>query len=535
MKNFKYLFAALFFVLAASSCKKNLLDSQPLDQYSDAVVWKDSSLVVLFVNSIYQGLPSEYESSRDPLADYTDESSCKVLTASFTKSVNFNQNLTISSTGPFASLWGAYYAKIRQCNLFLKNINQLNAKAGFKSRLTGEVRFLRALYYHYLYNYFGRFPLVTEVLSQDDNLYIPRSTDAACIQYMTSELAAAAGLLPVKYTGADVGRATKGAALALQSRVYLYAGQWQNASDAAAAVMALNTYSLFPDYAALFYPQNDNNSEVIFDKQYLPDIASLQSHAFDADNQNPGVTGLPSTGYVDPAGNLVDSYEMTDGTNFSWSNPVQAANPYANRDPRMDASIIHDGSVWMGQKVDMKRGTIFNSTAQPSSTGYYLRKFLNPAYVVGSTTVSSGQNFIIIRYAEVLLNYAEAQLNLGNTEEARKYVNIIRARSSVNMPAISAANFNMERYRHERFIELAFEGLRIWDTNRWKIGPQTRGVNITGVTCADVGSVRTYTPFVAQAAGVARVWADRLYLFPIPLSEVQKYPAGTTLEQNPGW
>lgn len=535
MKNLWYMMMVGFAAaIAFSSCKKNLLDSQPLDQYSDAVVWKDSSLVVLFVNNIYAGLPSEYDTPQDILDNYTDNSADK-FTTSIIKSAAYNQNLSISSTAPFNTYWTNYYARIRQCNLFLENINQLNATAGFKNRLTGEVRFLRGLYYHYLYNYFGKFPIVSSALSQNDNLYIPRATDAQCIAFIAADLNAAADVLPVRYTGLDVGRATKGAALGLLSRVYLYAGLWQNASNAATAVINLNTYSLFNDYAGIFYPQNENNAEVLFDRQYLPEVASLQQHAFDFYNQLPNVTGQVSSGYNNPSGNLVDAYEMKDGTKFDWNNPVLATNPYANRDPRLDASIMHDGSTWMNQKVDLKKGTTFNPIAGASMTGYFLRKFLNPNFNASSTTTSSGQNFIILRYAEVLLNYAEAQLNLGNTEEARKYVNMVRARASVNMPAIAAADFNVERYRNERRIELAFEGTRLWDINRWKIGPQTRGVNITGVNCTDVASVRTYTPFVAQAAGVARVWADRMYLFPIPLAEVQKYPASTPLEQNPGW
>jgi hypothetical protein len=529
----KYLSYILVMILAiaSTSCKKDLLNNQPMDQYSDAVVWKDSALVVLYVNGIYSNLPSEYESPTEMLSNYADESGTRSLTTG--SSVTFNQNLTISSTSPFNSLWTNYYTSIRQCNVFMDNINQLNATPAFKNRLSAEVRFLRALYYHFLQNYFGRFPILKQTLNLGDNLYVQRSSDAECTQYIAAELNAAAAALPLKYTGAQVGRATKGAALALLSRVYLYAGQWQQASDAAAAVMALNTYSLFPDYAGTFYQQNENNSEVIFDKQYLAESTSLQYSIIDFYGQSPYFTGT-TTGDNDPTGNLVDSYEMKDGSKFSWSNPAQAANPYANRDPRMDASVIHDGSVWMNVKVDMKRGTLFNPNTLPSTTGYWMRKFLNPTYVNTSTSYS-GQNFIILRYAEVLLNYAEAQLNLGNAEVARTYVNMIRARSSVNMPPISAADFNMERYRNERRVELALEGTRLWDINRWKIGPQTRGANITGVTCVDVAGVRTYQNVVVQQSGLLRIFVDRMYLFPIPLVEIQKYPASTPLDQNPGW
>lgn len=531
MKYLFYLLLAVFTIIVVS-CKKDLLDNTPRDQYSDAVVWKDSTLVLLYLNTIYSGVPSEYESPQDILSNYTDDSANRSLTSG--SSTNSNRNQYISSTSPFNSLYTSFYSRIRQCNLFLENVGGLNASQELKSRMTAEVRFMRALYYHFVYNYFGRFPIVRQTLPLNGNLYIQRGTDAECIAFITAELSEAAPALPIRYTGQNVGRATRGAALALLSRVCLYAGQWKNASDAAVAVMNLNTYALFPDYGALFYPQNENNSEVIFDKQYLPDASANQSTFFDFYNQSPNNSGS-STGSNVPSGNLVDSYEMRDGTKFSWDNPVMAANPYANRDPRMDASVLYDGSVWKGSTYDMRLGTIFNPQTSGSPTGYWMKKFLNPNFVGGIATQNSGQNFIILRYAEVLLNYAEAQINLGNMDEARKYVNSVRARTSVNMPAIELVDFNVERYRNERRVELAFEGTRLWDINRWKIGPQTRGASLTGVSCTDVNGVRTYQSVVTHAAGTLKIFVDRMYLFPIPLAEIQKYPASTPLEQNTGW
>jgi hypothetical protein len=534
LNHMKYLFYLLLtvFTISISSCRKDLLDSSPRDQYSDAVIWKDSTLVLSFLNSIYSRIPSEYESSQDMLSNFTDDSANKSLISG--SSNNYNKNQEISSTSPFNTLYTNLYAGIRQCNLFLENIDGLNASQGLKTRMTAEVRFLRALYYHYVFNYFGRFPIVKQTLSINSNYYIQRGTEAECLAFITADLNEAAPLLPLRYTGQNVGRVTKGAALALLSRVYLYSGQWKNASDAALAVMGLNTYTLFPDYAGIFIPQNENNSEVIFDKQYLPQTVANQVSQFDFHNQPPDVTGRP-TGANTPSGNLVDSYDMKDGSKFSWDNPVMAANPYANRDPRLDASVIHDGSVWKGAVFDMRRGTIFNPQTGPSMTGYWIRKFLDPNFVSLNSATASGQNFIILRYAEVLLNYAEAQLNLGNTEEARQYVNRVRARPSVNMPPIQPADFNAERYRNERRVELALEGTRLWDINRWKIGPQTRGADLTGVLCTDVAGRRTYTKVVTHAAGVLKIFVDKMYLFPIPLAEIQKYPAATPLDQNPGW
>jgi len=539
MKKISYILCGLLLLLiASSSCKKNLLDSTPLNQYSSADTWKDSTLVNLYVSNIYSGMPSEYDSitGSDMLGNYTDEATDNrtALAASYA----YDQNQDNSTNAPFNKLWTNYYAQIRNCNVFLDNIGALNASAGLKTRLTGEVRFLRALYYHYVHNYFGAFPIISKTLSATDNLFIPRGTDADCINFITSELNAAAALLPVKYTGANMGRATKGAALALMCRTYLYAGQWQNAADAATAVMNLNTYSLFPDYGGIFYPTNEYNSEVILDKEYVALVASNQSSQVDYATI-PGYFTGRATAASNPNGALVDAYEMTDGTTFSWSNPAQAANPWANRDPRLEASIIHDGSVLLGQTINMFVGSPYNNpTLRASLTGYDMRKFVDPNYNPNQTTNQSGQNFIIIRYAEVLLNYAEAEFNLGNTTEALKYVNMIRARPSVNMPAITAANFTMAKLQHERYIELAFEGLRLWDINRWKTGPQARGASsITGITIngtlSGPISSHTYTPV---AVNTGRVFVDpQMYLFPIPYAEIIKYPASAPLVQNPGW
>jgi len=521
---------ALILLFTMASCQKQVLVSQPMNAYTDATVWKDSGLVSLYVSGIYKGIPSEYDNYFSLLADITDEALSK---QTFGTPVMVDNGQFNSSSSPYNSYWTSYYASIRQCNLLIQNASSVPASNGLRQRWLGEAHFLRALYYHYLHNYFGAFPIVNNVLTTSDNLFIPRAPDSACIRFIVSDLDSAAALLPVKYTGADIGRATQGAALALKCRVLLYNADYAGASAAAQQVMGLG-YSLFADYAGLFYPQNDNNSEVIFDKQYVANISTGQYNNIDWANSPPNFSGK-STGVNDPTQDFVDLYEMTDGTPFSWSNPAEAAHPYANRDPRFEASIMHDSTVWQGKIVDMKPGSVFNPlNGPPSVTNYYMKKFVNPAYNYSSTTTMSGQNFILIRLAEVYLNYAEAQFQLGNTEEARKYVNLIRARPGVNMPPVSSASFTWDSYVHERRIELAFEGLRLWDINRWKQGPQYRGSDLHGITISGT-SPRTYTPTVVAKGGTAMVFTDpRSYLFPVPQSEINKYP-GQSLAQNPGW
>lgn len=532
--------------LAFSSCSKDILNSQPQSSYSDVTVFQDSTLTRLFVSKLYSGIPSEYDSYTAMRMDITDEG---VNNRTFEIAYTINQLQFNADNSPYNSLWasttgGSMYGLIRNCNILLENVANVPASAALKNRWRGETYFLRAYFYHTLHNFFGPFVILNKTLSPSSNdVFTPRATEAECIRFMLNDLDSAASLLPVKYSGADIGRATRGAAYALKCRINLYAGNWQAASDAAQEVMKpAYGYALFPDYAGIFQPQNDNNAEVIFDKQYIADLSSNQATQIDWANAPPNMTGR-ATGINDPTENLVGQYEMSDGTPFDWSNPAEAARPWFNRDPRLDASITHDSTTYPNVKsyvsgvplVDMKVGSAYNPSSRPSPTGYYLKKFSNPAFDFTSATTASGQNYVILRYAEVLLNYAEAQIKLGNMEEARKFVNMVRVRnpSKPQMPEISAANFSWDKYVHERVIELAFEGTRLWDITRWKIGPQTRGADIYGVVVRG-NNPRTYTRTVVQKAGIDRVWQDKMYLFPIPQTEINKYP-GLTLQQNTGW
>jgi len=548
MRHYIILLFSIIAFAALSACNKDILNSQPLASYSDANVFQDSALTKLFVSKLYYGIPSDYDNYTEMLADITDEAANN---RTFEIAYTINALQYTADNSPYNYLWTSVgypsepmYNYIKDCNTLLENVNNVPASAALKSRWRGEAYFLRAFFYHTLYNFFGRFVIINKTLNPASNdVFAPRSSDADCIQFMLTDLDSAASLLPVKYTGADIGRATRGAAYALKCRINLYAGNWQAASDAAQEVMKPTYgYGLFTDYGGIFQPQNDNNIEIIFDKQYIADGSSGQSNQIDWANAPPNMTGR-ATGINDPSENLVSQYEMKDGTPFDWTNPAEAARPWSNRDPRLEASIVHDSTTYPNVKsyvsgvplVDMKVGSAYNPSSRPSVTGYYMKKFANPSFDFTSSTTYSGQNYIVLRYAEVLLNYAEAQFKLGNTEEARKYVNMVRVRNPANpqMPEIATGNFTWDSYTHERQIELAFEGTRIWDINRWKIGPQARGSDIYGVVVSG-NNPRTYTKTVVQKGGLDRVWADKMYLFPIPQIEINKYP-GLTLDQNTGW
>lgn len=521
---------SFFLLLLISSCKKDFLDSKPMDRYSDADVWQDSTLASLFLNNLYAGIPTEFGGTMtDALSDELYSSS----------NVAIYQGAFLPSSMSFSliNMWDNSWSKIRRCNMYLENVNRLPASAAFKNRTSDEVRFLRALYYSYLANYFGAAPLITASQNLDGDLNVSRTPYAGVVAFIVKQLDSVyqAGNLPFKYAKADVGRATRGAALALKSRMLLYAaGQdnnWQAAYDAAKAVIDIEAqagYGLFPQYEQLFWEANDNNQEVIFDRQYLSNFKGYHVHHY---NLPWGLVPPGPSALNQPTQNIVDEYEMANGKMITETGSgFDAAQPYANRDPRFYASILYDGSAWLGVTLDLKPGSVNNPSFSPLTTGYALRKMQEPGFNPFNTTKSygGGQNNILLRYAEILLNCAEAAFELGKVEEARTCVNRVRARA--NMPEVPAGQLTREKIRHERTIELAFEGTRLWDIRRWKLGPQKLGTDMKGISITQTGSnPREYTTITV----LARSFSDKMYLFPIYQTEMDKNP--NLQPNNPGW
>ncbi|HEV3412722.1 MAG TPA: RagB/SusD family nutrient uptake outer membrane protein [Puia sp.] len=532
-----YIIFPLVVLLTASACQKHFLDNAPLNQYSDANVWQDSSLITRFVDNIYGNIISNYDfiGITGLLASITDESKLNNPASYLTDNlVNTGQYTAASNI--FDGYWAAssipsgVYVNVRNCNLFLAHLSTMPLSAATKAQLTGEVRFLRAYNYQFLYSLFGAFPIIDTVLGIGNNgLYAQRASNDSCIAFILADYNAAASVLPLQYFAPqDIGRATQGAALGMECRLLLNQKQYAAAAAAAQAVMNLGVYQLFPDYEGMFYPQNDDNSEVIFNKEYGGDLSG-QTNFVDLSENSSFYTGYFGTQDC-PTQNLVDQYEMTDGLPYNQSPLYDSTQPYANRDPRLAASILYDSSVWMGNITDMTAGSFYNPIGDETSTGYMLRKFLNPNYAFyGNNT--NYQNCIILRLAEIYLDYAECELQLGNAEEARTYVNLLRERPSVNMPDIPTGQMTWDAYVRERTVELAFEGERFEDIRRWGTGPQLIGAAIYGMAATNVGNVHQYQRVMVQQ----RYFDPKMYLFPIPLAELTKYPAGQVLQQNPGW
>lgn len=597
MKKIYYILLGIFVLANTISCKKDFLDQTPSDKYSEEAVWSDPALAQAFVNNIYFGIPHGF--SNIMMSSMVDETTYNADfgSSNVTKSLITPSDLSIfdenfwSGNRQRGMNWARVYKFIRSANVFFANIDKVPFdNQADKNRMKGEVYFLRGNLYHNLVAMYGGVPIITKAYGLADDFTTPRDSYENCIKFITSQLDSAAALLPLTQSGNNKGRATKGAALALKSRVLLYAAsdlynsnaawgggankelvgyvggdrtaRWQAAKNAAKAVMDLGVYSIYKagtpasaaeatkNYADIFLSKE--TSEDIFSRLFTPKVDE------NWDGYNPGLYNNPNGwhgwGSNTPVGQMVDAYEMADGSKFDWNNSAHKTAPYANRDPRFYASINYEGAVWRPRPSDVAGkdpigiiqvgyykkpdGTVVPGLDTRNSpiedwngtyTGYYMRKFIDPS--LNAQFVKQDLPWRFIRYSEIILNYAEACLALGQEQEARTYLNMIRTR--VGMPQVNESGQALiDRYRNERRIELAFEDLRYFDVRRWMIADvayqNAQGVRVDG-TIDGNGAIqpeRTYSIITAQA----RAWNPRFYFLPIKKDEMNR---NSKLVQNP--
>jgi hypothetical protein len=538
MKKLKSEYIFLLLIVVFYGCKKDLLDQPPKDKLTDASVWSDLKLARLYLNEAYNGVPSGFERGFYLLDAATDQANTGYPWA---YSHNWNRGDFSATDAPrFAAPWEGtptpwenQFRVIRTVNVFLQKIDAVPGDAAVKNVLKGEALFLRALFYHELVKLYGGVPLIDKPQSLDniDSLLVKRNTADEVNTFIVADLDAAAALLPEKRSGADVGRASKAAALALKGRQLLYAEKWAESAAASKQAIDIPGYALFPNYEQLFWAANNNNSEVYFSKQYLTKLRTHQSNMFNS------LYTMNGWGGTQPTQNLVDDYEMTDGLSYNASPLYKPNDPYKNRDPRFGASILYDGAIWNGRAIELKEGGRegMGTANDATKTGYNLRKFMDPV-IINADANNGYNNWIILRLGEVLLNYAEAQ-NEAAGPDASVYnaINAVRARPSVNMPPLPSGLSQAEmrnRIHHERNIELAFEEHRFFDLRRWK---GTDGKYLAeGILNAPVYGLRisndrtTYTKFKLED----RVYLPKHRLLPVPQSEIDK---DKNLVQNPGW
>ena len=552
-----YISAAISIAFTLSSCN-GFLDREE-DSFIDKTATFDSyNRTKQYLTYAYTLLPEGLNRfSREALlASATDDAEFAIESADIQQ---FNNGSWNALNNP-DDVWNRYYSGISKCCTLLENTNHVNLdisrldpdkQVEYANSLKdirmwrAEARFLRAYFHFELLKRYGPIPIVTSTLSINGNYEnTPRPTMKEVVDFIAKECDIAADTLeltPWRNVNDAFGRATKGAALALKSRLLLYAASplyvdfgdtneankptdvalWKSAADAAKAVIDLNQYELASSYADLF--KNDfQNKEYIFVRRYAANS--------DFEKSNFPVS-FGGKGGTNPSQNLVDDYEMLDGTPFDWNDPAKAAQPFENRDARLGATILMNMAPFKGKKVaTYPEGADASPNPNATKTGYYLRKFLNEDVNIQTGGSSSGHVVPLFRLAEIYLNYAEALNECDPTNpDIALYLNKVRNRAS--LPNVSALSQEQMRavIQHERRVELAFEEHRSWDVRRWKIASSTLGAPLMGVQIErkPLGGY-TYMPVKVEQ----RVFQPKMYWYPIPQSEVLKLKQW---KQNNGW
>jgi hypothetical protein len=589
---------ALLVLLGLPACN-GILDLTPKDQLSDDAVFADPNLAQAFVNDMYRGMGHGlYEIM---LSSITDETHFihNYNTEPIVKSIITSSDRGALEDGRYGHFnWSNNYSRIRQTNIFLDKVDGTTFDPALKQRMKGEAYFLRAYFYHNLMRMYGGVPLITKVYGLNENYQVARNSFQETVAFIVAGADSAARLLPASYDAANVGRATKGAALALKARVLLYAASnvynyrvipsdsayigyttpqdrlalWRAAKNAAKAVIDSAWYSLFRATPATAQEAANNYSDLFLQKTSTEVIMSRFFLTTRDDGAYPGrdngPNGYHTWGGNTPIQNLIDDYRMADGSPFDWNNPVEAAAPYANRDPRFYGTILYDGAPWRQRPTDVQAVDpnniiqTFRELRIPDTTavggfrvyggvdtrnspienwnggysGYYIRKFIDPS--VNAQFIRQEVPWIYFRYAEILLNYAEASIELNELGDAVAALNQIRQRAS--MPLFSAGQGQTvlrNEYRNERRVEMAFEEQRFFDVRRWMIastvlGKVAGGINIflegTSPTNRSTWTNYRYVRDTIQA----RAWNDKMYFMPIRLDELNR---NALLKQNPGF
>lgn len=582
----KYVIAVMTAVCVAGTlgCKK-MTESEPLELIEKDLIFdsKDSLGVNAerFLNNIYSGLPNGFNRISSNMLDAgTDDA----IPNANGDAVQYFSNGGISPTNVVDDVWAKNYANIRKVNVFLANINVVPLNiAGLKDRWKAEARCLRAMSYFELIKRWGGVPLIGDkVYDANETITVSRNTYQQCVDYILSELNAAMpylltanGSVNGTFAANYYGRFGRGAAMALKSRLLLYAAsplnnpsntltKWADAAAAAKAVMDSVTLGKFtyklndaattahyttttlagvaPSASLSAYVTNVNKFLSVFttnsnNEIILPYMTTTNS-TVEAINDPVGYTRASSTsGKTNPTQELVNEYEMSNGKMIGESGSgYTITNPYFNRDPRFPATIMFDGLYWLNRKVQTTDGGLDRPfgygrvTKGETRTGYYLRKFMT-----SNSSATSYANyphvFPIMRYAEILLNYAEAQNEaVGPDNTVYNAVNAIRAR--VGMPNLPTGLTQAEmrtRIRHERRVEFAFEEQRFWDIRRWKIAETVLNGKLHGIQGVVSGSTTNY--IIVDAAD-AKFDANKMYLFPIPFNELV---SNKSMVQNPNW
>ena len=562
MKNYlKYAIGLIIALSLFSSCDFLSVDDREMIT-EDVILKREDDTRALWA-TLYSNLPLGFTeiATNAMLASACDE-------ADHNAPFHAIQSFNTASWGEFNNpdnQWNALYAAIRNANNFLKvsdtityNEYKVVDPTYYNTLITDmkfyrlDARFFKAYFHYELWRRYGEIPIVDKSVSLEESLSLKRDSKEALLNYILGELNAILPELKITWESAYLGRITKGAALALKCRVQLFAASplnnngsynktlCEDAAKTAKEIIDLGVYNLNINYRDLFLNIAETNKEIILDYR------NANSNYMEKWNYPSGGNRLyvyeVGINATCPSQNLVDAYEMANGKPITDpSSGYDPQNPYANRDPRFLLTVLTNNTMWNDSTVKAFVGGIDGiGKTNATSTGYYLKKFIQEKVQL-PTAKTASHVWHIFRYGEILLNYAEAMneafgpdvVPANFTLSARAAANLVRKRTGVNMPemeaGLSQAAFR-DRLRNERRIELAFEGHRFWDVRRWMIAAQTENAPLKGMRITKTGT-GTFTYEVVKIED-RKFIAPRMYLYPVPFSELSKYKDWT---QTAGW
>lgn len=552
----------LFLLLLAGATGCHTLDLNPLSEASTGTFYSNQTELELAVNDLYRlafwgndnELFSDNEWHRGQLTNAV---------------IGGTMNADDANVQTF---WLNSYKAIARVNSFLANKSRAaaNTPAAVMLRLEAEMRLIRAYQYARLIAHFGDVPLLTDPVSLEESYDVARKNQAEVLRFVLDELDFAAANLPVSYGASETKRLTKGAALAIKARTALYAGQWQAARDASRAVMDLGVYTLHNSYAQLFLKAGETSKEIIISvpRDEKQQVFNGAGYVQDNISRNAGGFGAQL-----PTRDMMDAYECTDGKPIDESPLYDPKAPFKNRDPRLTATIVEFNTQWLGYNYTPHPDslTVFSSkenrrvpnkdtravAAFASFTGLLWKKGIDQTW---PDRLVEDNDAIVIRYAEVLLMYAEAKIELGEIDESvLNAVNQVRARAygvsvgqTAEYPAAAATNAAALRklLRRERRVEFPREGLRYMDLIRWKLAEKVLSTPVVGlpdpaaqnrakwpfpgVTPLDDDGLADYSGFGTDVKVLSQRNFDksRQYLWPIPAVERRVNP---NITQNAGY
>lgn len=519
MKRAAYFSLGILLSLVLFSGCDGGLDVLPTGSVSEEVFWQRVSDAEAAVNAVYTELDDlTMVKQLDGVTDIAYRAASGPGTLHDVSAGNI-----VPSNSAITGIWNRYYRGVRKANDVMANIDDVEiGELEELERLEAEARFLRAYFYTQLTSLWGDVPFITEPIPITE--HVGRTDKEQIVDFVIQELddIISAEVLPVSYDGSNIGRATLGAAHALKARVALRNSRWDVARDAAQAVMDLGVYDLYPHYGDLFKYAGQNSDEVIFDRQYSKEGSTYGAFSYSA-------ASIGGNSIVEPLHSLYQKYEFT--------GPENPDDPYENIDPRWDYTVYYTGAPIGNSTYDSRPSSNtadrVNSTEASTQHGYNLKKWVD--YENDSSNPSNGAiNMILLRYADVLLMYAEAKIELGEIDETvYDALNQIRQRPSVELEPIGSESHpdqaSLRAYiQDERARELAFEGLRLYDMNRWEIGEEKEGEALGAHFQDENGD------WYLRSAGFTRSFnPNRDYLLPIPQSEMNSNDAIT--ENNPGY